>query len=206
MQYKLEKIDTVEACDVLLISAQKKKQNLERRRRNLGESIDTFRERMDRMVSVLSEVNLSLDVFSTAYEALPEGKDKASMNVKVKRLELRQAQLEKKALTYNVAALLVKEMKYNALDSQVSVLEHYIAAVQYRRMVLTKTALRISQAATFLRPPVVRFSLPQDLLQAHLRPIEQVEDHQSTGERSIISYNNYSHAQKIGVRDTRPKQ
>lgn len=36
MQYSLEKITTPEACDVLLTLAHKKKETLERKRRNLG--------------------------------------------------------------------------------------------------------------------------------------------------------------------------
>ena len=153
MQYSFKKISTVQGCDILLTNAQKKKQSLERRRRKLGESIDTFRKRMDNMNKESADVRISIDAFTTAYHALPEGKHKAGMLVRIKRLEVRQVRLELKAFTYNVASLLVKEMKYNRLDSQVAALEEYIAAVRYLRMTLGKMALRVNRGAVSTPKP-----------------------------------------------------
>jgi hypothetical protein len=151
MQYKLEKISAVQDCDILLAKAEKKKQILDRKRRRLGESIDIFRAHVDCMTGESVIVQASLEAFKIAYQALPEGKDKANINVKIKRLELRQAQLEKKAYTYNVAALLIKELKYNRLDSQVLMLENYIIIVKQKRVVLGKAALRINRDVTLQR-------------------------------------------------------
>jgi hypothetical protein len=156
MKYSLEKISTVEACNTLLASAQKKKQTLERKRRNLGESIDTFRKRLDHLGNETIEVQLSLAAHTTAYHALAEGsKYKASINVKVKRLELRQAILDKKACTCNLPALLAKEIKYNKFDNQVAAIDSYIAMVQNKRMVLVHAAPGVGIAATFLPLPAV---------------------------------------------------
>jgi hypothetical protein len=145
MQYTFKKIGTVAQCDVLLTKAQKKQLSLERRRRNLGAQIDAFRARLDRMNEESEVVRISTDAFTKAYHALPEGKYKSGMWVKIKRMEVRQARLEVKELTCNVAALLVKEMKHNVLDSQVLAVAQYIAAVKYLRMTLGKAALRVSQ-------------------------------------------------------------
>jgi hypothetical protein len=156
MKYSLEKISTVQACDTLLASAQKKKQTLEIKRRNLGESIDTFRKRLDHLGNETIEVQLLLAAHTTAYHALAEGsKYKASINVKVKRLELRQARLDKKAYTCNLPALLAKELKYNKLDNQVAAIDSYIALVQNKRMALGHAAPGIGIAATFLPSPAV---------------------------------------------------
>ena len=145
MQYSLKKITTVEQCDTLLTKAEKKKRNLERRKRNLGESLDTFRARLERMNEEALVVTVSIDAFTRAYHALPEGKYKADMLVKIKRMEVRQASVDLKRLTCNVATLLVKEMKYNTLDSQAAALAEHIAAVKYLRMTIGKRALRISR-------------------------------------------------------------
>jgi len=150
----------VQACDILLTRAQRKKQSLVRRRRNLGESIDKFRKRMGQIGHESVVVQLSLEAFTTAYEMLPEGKDNADMKVKIKRLELRQALLEKKAYTCNVASLLVKELKYNQLDSQVSAMEDYIAAVEHLKTILAGVARHGRQAAAALRLPVSRQMTP----------------------------------------------
>lgn len=136
MKYSVEKISTVEACDILLANAHRKKEALERRRRRLGDSLDAFRGRIDRMDKESAEVSISIEVFTTAYGALPEGKQKMRMLLEIKRLELRQTKLELKALTCNVALLLVKEMRYNCLDSQVSALGEYIVAVENMRIAL----------------------------------------------------------------------
>jgi hypothetical protein len=146
MRYSFEKIDTVQACDTLLIRACKKKQNLERRRRNLGEAIARFRERIDKLDQESNLLQMLLGVFTTAYRALPEGKYKAGMNVKVKRLEVRQAMVEKKAYSCNVASLLVKELKYDRLNSQVLAMELYINTVRETRTELSKATLHVIQS------------------------------------------------------------
>jgi hypothetical protein len=156
MRYSLEKVNTLQACDALLTRAQVKKQVLERKRRNLGESIDTFRGRLDEVSQESVLVQSALVAFTAAYEALLEGRDKASIRVKIKRLEVRMAVLEKKAYTYNVAALLVKEMKYNTLDNQISVLENCITAVEQRKAALGSAALRVIKDAVVSRLPAAR--------------------------------------------------
>lgn len=162
MKYALEKISTVTACDALFAGAQKKKQTLERRTRNLGESLVTFRQRIDQLSQESTAVQSMLSAFTDAYHALPEGRDKVDMNVTVKRLELQQAVLEKRARTYNVAALLVKELQYNSLDSQVSALEDYIVAIAQRRAALDTAVLYVSPVFSLLREPVVGQALPSN--------------------------------------------
>jgi hypothetical protein len=159
MKYVLERISTVQACDALLTGAKKKKLYLERRVRNLGESLVTFRKRLDQLHAESAEVQSSLETFTGAYESLREGKDKVNMNIRIKRLELQQAMLEKKAITYNVGALLVKEMQYNRLASQVSALEDYVAAVEQQRVALEVPALRVIQPAGLLREAVTGLGL-----------------------------------------------
>ena len=151
MKYVLERISTVQACDALLTGAKKKKQYLERRVRNLGETLDRFRKRLDQVHAESVQLLSSLEAFTSAYGSLSEGKDKVNMKIRIKRLELQQAMLEKKAITYNVGALLVKEMQYNRLESQVSVLEDYITAVEQRRAALEASTLHIVQPTVLLR-------------------------------------------------------
>jgi len=145
MQYSLKKITTAAACDALLTIAQKKKQNLERQRRRLGESIDTFCTRIDLINKESAETQIIIDAFTTAYHALPEGKHKAGMLIKIKRREVRRVRLQLKAFTYNAGALLVRQLKYNRLDNQVSAMTQHIAALKYLRMTISKAALRISR-------------------------------------------------------------
>jgi hypothetical protein len=144
MNYSLEKISTVAACDALLILAQKKKQTLERRRRNFGESIGNFSNRIDHIGSELASVLPSLRTFTMAYDALPEGSmDKLCMNVEVKRLEVRKAQLDRLTIVFNVLSLLAKQVDYNKLDRQVQAIDTYSVAVQNRKTVLADATLRI---------------------------------------------------------------
>lgn len=157
MNYSLDKINTLAGCDLLLASAQQKKQMLERKRRNLGESIDNFRKRIDNINKESAEVLTMLAAYTTAYHALPEvSKYKIRMNVKVKRLELRMARLEKKAFTCNELALLSKQLRYNKLDAQLSAIDHYIATVENKKTVLGQALLRVTYKAPALRFPVIR--------------------------------------------------
>lgn len=161
MQYSLEKISTVQEYGTLLASAEKKKQRLERRRRNLGESISAFSKRIDEIAAKLASLEILLKAFTTAYRDLPAGKDKLRMNVEVTRLELRKALLAKKALTCNVPALLSKQAAYNRLGNQLTVLNSFIAALQTHKTALG-TAQIAQPATVFLQAPVVRQkSLPE---------------------------------------------
>ena len=145
MNYALQKISTVGACDALLESAHKQRKNLERRRRNLGEAIVSFQERLDKMNTERVTVQVLLQSFTPAYALLPEGKDKANLNVAIKRLEVRKALLDKRSLVCNAYTLLKKQLVYNLLHSQVSAMDSYIAAVNERRMDLNLFDLRISR-------------------------------------------------------------
>jgi hypothetical protein len=150
MQYELEKINALQACDDLLTRARKKKLTLERLKRNLGESIDTFRKRIDYISKESARVQTSIAALMTAYQLLPEGQEKATLHIMIKRLEVRQALLEKRAYTCNVATLLVKELRYNRLDSQVPVIERFIAAVEQRRTALSEVAVQVASPAQML--------------------------------------------------------
>jgi len=170
MEYVLEKISTVQACDALLAGAKKKMQNLGRRMRNLGESLVTFRKRLDQVREESAQIQSSLEVFTGAYGSLAEGKDKVNMKIRIKRLELQQAMLEKKATTYNTGALLVKEMQYNRLHSQVAVLVDYIKAVEEQKAALQAPALRVVHAPVLLHQPVAsRALIPQVLRVPEIR-------------------------------------
>jgi chromosome segregation ATPase len=185
MKYVLEKISTVQACDALLAGAKKKKQGIERRLRNVGESLVTFRKRLDQVHQESEQVRSLLEVFTSAYGSLSEGKDKVNMNIRIKRLELQQAMLEKKATTYNVGALLVKEMQYNRLDSQVAALEEYITDVAQRRAALEAPALRIVQRSALLRQPVASPALIASVLR-----LRQIRRGQGDFEFTSTSFSN----------------
>jgi hypothetical protein len=170
MHYSLEKINTVQACNNLLALAQQKKQTLERQRRNLGESIDTFRQRMTRMHKESATVRASLDALNPAYHAMPRGKDKATMNIMIKRLELRQARLEILACTYNVANLLVKELRYNRLDAQLSVMEGYIDAIEHTKNRLSQPNVSGSLVHDLFPSQIAQQNLQVSLIPYHLIP------------------------------------
>lgn len=155
MKYALEKINTIAGCDALLIAAQKKRQTLERRRRNLGESINEFRGRLNQIASETLDVQQSLTAFTAAWQSMSQGRHKARMNVMVKRLALHQARLEMKLLSCNPCTLLLREAKYNRLQAQVEVLDHYIVEVQRQRAELGRAAVRMRLACA-LRKPVTR--------------------------------------------------
>ena len=171
MQYALDKISTVQAHDALLVQAQQKKRTLERRRRNLGEAISAFSQRIDRISKEMAEVGASLAALTPAYHAMPEGKDKATLNVMIKRLALRLARLEKQAYTCNVAFLLVKELKYNMLDSQVSALECYIHTLERVKTARSQSTLSAAQPGD-LHSPVYRTnpSIQPDTFSDHAAP------------------------------------
>lgn len=123
-------------CDTLLEVATKDRESLERRRRNLAESLGNFDERTADIGTELTSVQARLSIYTNLYEILPEGKDKINANLEVKRAEARKALLDKQVVGYNVFALLDKQVDYNLIETQVSIADLYIAAVQAKKTAL----------------------------------------------------------------------
>ena len=136
---------TVAECDALLQLAGEDKENLERRRRNLDESIGNFGERTHEYSTEMQAAITLLETYSAAYGALPEGKNKMTIYLEMKRLEARKAQLDKSVTSYNASSLVGKQVDYNLLDNQVPVINAYITALQTRRTALGGGALRVSE-------------------------------------------------------------
>jgi hypothetical protein len=91
MNYSLEMLTTVAECDALLHLAGEDKETLERRRRNLDESIGNFGERTHDYSTEMQSVVTLLETYTLAYDALPEGKNKMTIYLEMKRLEARKA-------------------------------------------------------------------------------------------------------------------
>ena len=144
MNYSLEMITTVAACDALLAQAEEDKENLERRRRNLNESIGNFGERTQDYSTEMQAVVTLLETYAVAYDALPEGKNKMTIYLEMKRLEAKKAQLDKSVTSYNASTLIGKQVDYNLMDNQVPALNTYINALENRRAALGGT-LRVSE-------------------------------------------------------------
>lgn len=136
MDYSLEKITTVEMCDTLLEVATADRDTLERRRQNLVATITSFDVRTEDINTELMSIDARLGVYTDLYELLPEGKDKINANLEIKRIEARKALLDKQVVSYNVFALLDKQMDHNYLETQVSIANLYIAAVNAKRTAL----------------------------------------------------------------------
>lgn len=132
----MEMITTVAECEALLQLAGEDRENLERRRRNLDESIGNFGERTAEYSTELQAVNTLLETYAVAYDALPEGKNKMTIYLEMKRLETRKAQLDKSVTSYNTSSLIGKQVDFNLLDNQVPVINAYITALQARRTAL----------------------------------------------------------------------
>ena len=138
-------ITTAAQCDALLALAEEDKENLERRRRNLDESIGNFGERTQEYGTELEAVATLLQTYAIAYDALPEGKNKLTIYLEMKRLEAKKAQLDKSVTSYNANALIGKQVDFNLLDNQLPVIDAYITALQNRRTALGGGTLRVSE-------------------------------------------------------------
>lgn len=130
MQYALDKISTVSAGEALLAPARKKKQALENKALNLAESINAFRAHMDDIAQEEAIVQTLLKAYTQAYNALPDGKDKVNLNVKIKRTELRQARADKRTFTYSIEKLLAKQLRYNMLRARIAIIDTYLTELQ----------------------------------------------------------------------------
>jgi chromosome segregation ATPase len=172
MQYAFDKIDTVAGYETLLASAQKKKRVVERQLRNLAATIDNFKKHIEEINSETATVQTLLSAYNTAFEALPQGKDKAKLNVAIKRLEVRQALADKRALTYNVRSLLMKQVKYNMLLNRLTTIDTYINSIERRITEFPVATAMVTRATTASRPAVVL--LKSQLLKRSFRKLRHV--------------------------------
>jgi prefoldin subunit 5 len=135
----------------MLASARQVKEKLERKRRNLGEAITRLHERIRNISTRLASVQVLLEAYTTAYHTVHRSRQKASLNVKVKRLEVRKARLDRMSIANNVSSLLKKQAGYYGLDRQVSLIDAYIASVQRRKVILNNAALHHAELQQFKR-------------------------------------------------------
>ena len=136
MVYSLEKITKVAECDTLLAVATKDREILDNRRRNLLTTVNSFDERTTDIGVELISLEARVATYTALYNALPEGKEKLTAELELKRAQTRKVLLSRQEIGYNVFSLLDKQVDYTHLESQVANADAYIAAVRAKRTAL----------------------------------------------------------------------
>lgn len=136
MEYNLDGITAKSQCDNVTKVVVGVKDALQHDLDNNAYDLKEFAETNDTVDDELSIVNVELNAQIQVYGTLPAGKLKERTNIRIKRLEARKAELEKRAGTYNEERLLLIEFNNARLVAEIAEADRLLAAIAAKKATL----------------------------------------------------------------------
>jgi len=137
MSYSLDGLTTKSQCDNVTNVVLGVKEDLTHELDNNVFDLKVFSETNDTVDDELSITNVELTAQNQVYGTLPAGNLKVRTNVRIKRLEARKAELEKRAGTYSDEGLVLKEFQKARLIAEIAEAGTLLAAIAARKATLT---------------------------------------------------------------------
>lgn len=136
MDYSLEKISTLAECDAMLDIVRKEKELAERKKLDQSDDLRGFEVKTTEINNELESVTKILENFIVFLPNLPEGKEKKKMELEISRYSMRKTVLLNQNLSYNIYALLEKQLDYNLMEPDVAVIDAFILQLEAKRATL----------------------------------------------------------------------
>lgn len=133
MEINANQLITVEECDSALEILNGEKTQLERRLRNLGETLESRFAASVQIARGISNVEAVIDGYQAALDVIIDEKVKRELELKVEREETRLKSLLNRQASHNGISVLEYEVDYNQLEAQLPVLDHAIGKVETRK-------------------------------------------------------------------------
>lgn len=137
MSYSLQKITTVEDCDLLLENANNEKGELEFRILSLQRQKESYSTNSFEVSTELQLVQNQLAGVNSVLGVLPDGNEKDEALIKKAKYELQLLVLNRRQKAYGNIALLDKELDYVRAESQMGAIDDFIGQVNARKAALT---------------------------------------------------------------------
>ncbi|GEM_PF-2651812 len=126
-------LSTVVECDSALNNLNEEKTQVERRLRNLGESLESRSATTVEVTEGIASVQAVIAGYEAALQVMTDEKAKRDLELKVEREETKLKALQNRQASYNAVSVLQNQVDYSQLEVQIPVLEEAIAAVEARK-------------------------------------------------------------------------
>ena len=127
---------TEEECDNALEILNAEKTQLERRLRNLGETLEDRQNRTVEVAEGIASTEAIIAGFQAALESITEGKAKRDLELKIEREETKLKALQNRQANYNSVSVIEDQVDHTQLEAQIPVLVNAITGVESKKATL----------------------------------------------------------------------
>ena len=129
-------LTTVAECDSTLEILQAEKTQLERRLRNLGETLSDRAETNVEIAEGIASVQSILSGYQAALGVITDEKEKRSLELKIEREETKLKSLQNREANYSAVATVEDQVDHEQLEVQIPVLTDAITQVETHKTTL----------------------------------------------------------------------
>jgi hypothetical protein len=137
MNYSISSIETVAACDALILMVSKDKSDHEFRKLSLTRQYESLSSNSMETSADLAQINSELATIIPLIDTLSSGDYKNDLISKKLKLEAKKFDLENKVADYDMKVKIEKELDINNAESQIANANALLAALDARRTELS---------------------------------------------------------------------
>ncbi|WP_407265086.1 hypothetical protein R5N98_03560 [Tenacibaculum maritimum] len=137
MELNFTLLETKAACDAAIETTQSEKTLLERRLRNLGESLTDKELRTQRVQEGIISVKAIITGFESALGVITDEKEKRSLELKIEREETKLKALENRNANYSAVNVIEDQIDHQQLEAQVAILNAALNEIAAHKETLT---------------------------------------------------------------------
>ncbi|CAL2080062.1 hypothetical protein LNI90_08775 [Tenacibaculum dicentrarchi] len=130
MELNLTLLKTKKESDKAIEITQTEKTTLDRRLRNLGESLDDKTERTTTVLEGIVSVKAIIAGFEAALAVITDEREKRNLELKIEREETKLKSLENKNANYSAVNVLEDQINHQQLEAQVAILANAISEIE----------------------------------------------------------------------------
>lgn len=136
MELNLGLFTTKKECDAAIKITQIEKTTLERRLRNLGESLDDKTVRTTTVKEGIISIKAIIGGFQAALAVIGEGKQKRDLELKIEREETKLKALENRDANYSTINVLEDQIDHQQFEAQIVVLTTALTNIETHKTTL----------------------------------------------------------------------
>lgn len=126
-------LSTVQECDSALEILNEEKTQLERRLRNLGETLESRSATTVEVGEGITSVQAVIAGYEAALLVMTDDKARRDMELRVAREETKLLALQNRQASYNVVSVLEDQVDHSQLEAQIPVLDDAIVQVEAQK-------------------------------------------------------------------------
>lgn len=136
MEIKVSDLSTLEECDQMIEILEAEKLQIERRARNLSETLENRSSRVTETSQALVGIDALINGYNAAIAVITDKKVKRDLELKADREQTKRKALENRQADYSIVSLIEDQVDLNQLQVQIPVLENTIQNIQAYRATL----------------------------------------------------------------------